>query len=95
MKIVFTENAEKTYFDITYKYSQTKAASFSTKTIIILNLIQQNNQIGSRHKKTSYRKFLISNHVYLFYKIEIQVIYIILFWDNKRKPLDLDVILSS
>ncbi|MEP6805817.1 MAG: hypothetical protein ABI892_14915 [Flavobacterium sp.] len=95
MKIIFTENAEKTYFDITNKYSQTKADAFAEKTIIILNLIQENNYIGSRYGKTSYRKFLISNHVYLFYTIEIQVIYIILFWDNKRKPLDLDVILSS
>ncbi|MFC6248048.1 hypothetical protein [Flavobacterium psychroterrae] len=78
MKILFTDNAEKTYFDITNKYSQTKADSFAKKTIIILNLIQENNHIGSRHEKTSYRKFLISNHVYLFYKIEIQVIYFIL-----------------
>lgn len=58
-------------------------------------MIKQNNHIGSKYKKTFYTKFLVSNRVYLFYKIEQEIIYIILFWDNKRNPLDLDVILSS
>jgi hypothetical protein len=95
MKIELTEIAEKTYYEIINKYSESKAASFSKSTISILHLIEQNNQIGSRYKKTSYRKFLISNQVYLFYKIELQIIYIVLFWDNKRNPNNLDVILSS
>jgi len=95
MKIELTKIAEETYFEIINKYSEAKAASFSKRTISILHLIEQNNQIGFRHKKTSYRKFLISNQVYLFYKIESQIIYIILFWDNKRNPANLDVILSS
>jgi len=95
MKIVLTENAEKTYFDITNKYSENKATLFSKNTISVLQMIEQNNQIGSRYKKTSYRKFLMSNQVYLFYKIEYQIIYIVLFWDNKRNPANLDIILSS
>ena len=95
MNIKLTEIAEKTYFEIITKYSETKATSFSKNTVSIVHMIQQNNQIGSRYKKTSYRKFLISNQVYLFYKIEFQTIYIILFWDNKRNPASLDIILSS
>jgi hypothetical protein len=95
MNIKLTENAEKTYFEIINKYSNTKAASFSKNTISILRTIQQNIQIGSRYKKTSYRKFLISNQVYLFYKIEFQIIYVVLFWDNKRNPATLDIILCS
>lgn len=95
MKIILTINAEKSYYDITNKYSETKAASFSNKTILIVDMIQQNNHIGSKYKKTFYRKFLVSNEVYLFYKIEQEIIYIVLFWDNKRNPFNLDVILSS
>lgn len=95
MKIILTENAEKTYFEITNNYSESKATMFSNNTISILLIIQQNNYIGSRYKKTHYRKFLISNQVYLFYKIEKEVIYIVLFWDNKMNPLNLDIILSS
>lgn len=95
MKIELTKIAEETYFEIINRYSEVKAASFSKNTISILHLIEKNNQIGSRHKKTSYRKFLISNQVYVFYKVEFQIIYIILFWDNKRNPANLDIILSS
>ncbi len=95
MKIILTENAEKTYFELTNKYSENKAALFSKKTISILEMIQINNHIGSRYKKTTYRKFLITNQVYLFYRIEENIIYVTLFWDNKRNPLNLDIILSS
>lgn len=95
MTIVLTENAEKTYFYIVNKYSETKAASFSRKSISVLEIIQQNNHVGSKYKKTSYRKFLVSNEVYVFYKIEQEIIYVVLFWDNKRNPINLDIILSS
>ncbi|WP_343698084.1 hypothetical protein [Flavobacterium sp.] len=56
MKIVLTENAEKTYFEIVNKFSKTKAVLFSQKTISILDIIKDNNHIGSKYKKTSYRK---------------------------------------
>jgi len=95
MKIILTENAEKTYFNIINNYSKNKATLFSKNTLSILSLIRENNYIGSRHKKTLYRKFLISNQVYVFYKIEEEIIYIILFWDNKMNPMILDIILSS
>ncbi|QDW21744.1 type II toxin-antitoxin system RelE/ParE family toxin [Flavobacterium sp. KBS0721] len=95
MKIVLTQNAEKTYFEIVNKYSETKVASFSKSSISVLDMIQKNSHIGSKYKTTSYRKFLVSNEVYLFYKIEQEIIYVVLFWDNKRNPIDLDIILSS
>ncbi|MCR4029430.1 MULTISPECIES: type II toxin-antitoxin system RelE/ParE family toxin [Flavobacterium] len=95
MDIKLTELAEKSYFDIVNKFSESKGTLFSNKTISIIEIIAKNNDIGSKYKNTSYRKFLISNQVYLFYKIEKQTLYIILFWDNKRNPVDLDIILSS
>lgn len=95
MNVKLTENTEKTFSQIINKYSDFKAAKFSNQTISTIEMIVQNNHIGSKYKKTSFRKFLISNHVYLFYIIDNQTVYIILFWDNKRNPLELDVILSS
>jgi len=95
MNIQITETAEKTYYQIISKYSETKAAAFSKKTISIIEIILKNNGIGSKYRQTSFRKFLISNQVYLFYKIEEQIIYIILFWDNNRNPADLEIILCS
>ena len=95
MKIVITENAEKSYNEIIKKYSEIKATAFATETIFILDMIEKNNYVGSDHKKTPYRKFLVSEQVYLFYRIDMEIIYVVLFWDNKRNPLDLEIILSS
>ena len=95
MKILITENAERSYFEIISKYSENKASLFSKKTISVLDMIESNNHIGHKHKKTPYRKFLLTEHIYIFYKIESEIIYIVLFWDNKRNPIDLDVVLSS
>lgn len=95
MIVKLTEIAEKTYSSIIDRFSDSKAKIFSEKTISTIEMIIQNNEIGSRYKKTCYRKFLLSNQVYIFYKIENQILYIILFWDNKRNPVDLDIILSS
>ncbi|MFH6988139.1 type II toxin-antitoxin system RelE/ParE family toxin [Flavobacterium collinsii] len=95
MKVLLTENAENTYFEIINKYSETKAKLFSKNTISILNMIAQNNHIGVKYKKTEYRKFLLSRQIYLFYRIEEEVLYVVLFWDNKRNPLNLDIELSS
>ncbi|MGQ7947734.1 type II toxin-antitoxin system RelE/ParE family toxin [Flavobacterium sp. WC2509] len=95
MKIVLTENAERSYIEIISKYSEVKASLFAAETILILDMIEKNNNIGSGHKKTPYRKFLVSEQVYLFYRIDIELIYIVLFWNNKRNPLDLEIVLSS
>jgi len=95
MKILITENAEKSYFEIISKYSENKTASFSKNTISILDIIKENNHIGHKYKKTLYRKFLLTEQIYIFYKMESEIIYIVLFWDNKRNPLNLDVVLNS
>lgn len=95
MKIQITETGSKTYEEIISKYSETKSRQFATEIISILDFIEKNNFIGSAHKKTPYRKFLVSEQIYLFYKIDLEIIYIVLFWDNKRNPLDLEIILSS
>lgn len=95
MEIQITENAEKSYLEIISMYSESKASSFSKKTISVLDIIIQNNHIGHKYQNTRYRKFLLSDEVYIFYKIESDIIYIVLFWDNKRNPLNLDIILHS
>lgn len=95
MKVEITDTARKSFYQIINQYSESKSSEFSKKTISIIETILKNNYIGSRYKKTPFRKFLISNLVYLFYKVDKQTIYIILFWDNKRNPIDLEIILSS
>jgi hypothetical protein len=94
MNVEITEIAQKTFYQIISNYNDSKSAKFSSQTLSVIQTIAQNNHIGSKYKKTCFRKFLISNQVYLFYTIEKQTIYIALFWDNKRNPTELDVILN-
>lgn len=95
MNVELTEIAEKSFTQIISNYNDSESAKFSSQTISTIQMIAQNNYIGSKYKKTCFRKFLISSKVYLFYTIENQTIYIALFWDNKRNPTELDNILSS
>ncbi|RED27059.1 hypothetical protein BD847_0991 [Flavobacterium cutihirudinis] len=95
MNIELTEIAEKTFFQIIQKYSDNKSNKFKIQVISTIQLIAQNNYIGSKYKKTSFRKFLVSNQIYLFYLIEKETLFIVLFWDNKRNPIELETILSS
>ncbi len=94
MNVELTKTAEKTFFQIISNYSDSKSIKFANETLVTIQMIVQNNYIGSKYKKTCFRKFLISNQVYLFYTIEKEIIYVALFWDNKRNPTELDIILS-
>jgi hypothetical protein len=53
MNVKLTDIAEKTYFQITNKFSDSKAKIFSDKTMSVIEMITLNNQIGSRSKKNS------------------------------------------
>lgn len=99
MEIIWTNEAEQSYNSIADyiigKWSLEVLNSFFDKTDEIIEIIKNNSEIGAPYKKTAYRQFLVSQQTYLFYKIEGDKIYLIVFWDNRKNPLTLDVILSS
>jgi hypothetical protein len=70
-----------------------EAVDFIDKTEAILLIISNNFEVGSQHKETRYRKFLIAKQTYLFYKIENETIYLSVFWNNVKNPLGLNMIL--
>jgi plasmid stabilization system protein ParE len=99
MKIIWTETALESYEEIvnyiSYKFTMKEAVDFLDKTEAILVVISNNFEAGSRYKKTEYRKFLIAKQTYLFYKIENQTIYLSVFWNNAKNPLQLNTILRT
>lgn len=99
MKIIWTETALESYEEIidyiNYKFSMKEVVDFIDKTEAILSIISNNFEVGSQHKKTEYRKFLIAKQTYLFYKIGNQTIYLSVFWNNAKNPLDLNTILRT
>jgi len=99
MKIIWTETALESYEEITeyinYKFSMKEVVDFIDKTEAILLIISNNFEVGIQYKKTEYRKFLIAKQTYLFYKIENQTIYLAVFCNNAKNPLDLNTILRT
>lgn len=97
MKIIWTVTALESYEEIlnyiSHKFTMKEAADFIDKTEAILQIISNNFEVGSHHKETQYRKFLIAKQTYLFYKMENQTIYLSVFWNNVKNPLGLNTIL--
>jgi hypothetical protein len=93
MEIIITETAELSYNKIKFYYNEKNKIQLAKETIHAIDLIKLNNLIGSVHKKTSFRKFLVNSDIYLFYSLDFKKINILLFWDNRKNPLELDNVL--
>lgn len=99
MEIIWTNTALESYEEIvdyiTAKFTLKETNDFINTTYTVINLIKQNNKIGGPYKKTIYRQLLISEQTYLFYKLEDNKIYLSIFWNNLKNPLELNTILRS
>jgi plasmid stabilization system protein ParE len=97
MRISWTQTAVESFEEITdyifERFSAKEVNDFIIKSEERIHLILQNNSIGLQYKKTAYRQFLIAEQTYLFYRMESDVIYLLVFWNNAKNPLDLDRVL--
>jgi plasmid stabilization system protein ParE len=97
MRISWTQTAVESFEEITdyifERFSAKEVNDFIIKSEERIDLIVHNNSIGLQYKKTAYRQFLIAEQTYLFYHIESDVIYLLVFWNNAKNPLDLDRVL--
>ncbi len=97
MKVIWTQTALDSFEEITdyifERFTAKEVNDFIDKSEERINLIVQNNSIGLQYKKTAYRQFLIAEQTYLFYRINSDIIYLSVFWNNAKNPLDLDAVL--
>lgn len=97
MKVIWTQTALNSFEEITdyifERFTAKEVNDFIDKSEERINLIVQNNSIGLQYKKTAYRQFLIAEQTYLFYRISSDIIYLSVFWNNAKNPLDLDAVL--
>jgi len=98
--VVWTRTAYKS-FDLNLEFIKIKwniriAERFLSKTDAVINKIQLNPLLfpGSI-VFTHYHKAVIHKNTTLFYRIQNQKIYLILFWDNRQDPKFLKEILSK
>ena len=97
MRISWTQTAVESFSAITdyifERFSAKEVNDFIIKSEERIDLIVHNNSIGLQYKKTIYRQILIAEQTYLFYRMESDVIYLLVFWNNAKNPLDLDRVL--
>ncbi len=94
MEIIITEQAEISYNRIKFYYNEKNKIEFAKQTVHIIEIIKQNPLIGSIYNNTPFRKFLINQDIYIFYGLNNKKINILSFWDNRKHPLELDIMLN-
>jgi len=97
-KVIWHKEAEIDVYDIVNFYIQRNGDSkYSTKLIRklknSLNLISVNYQIGQKTDIPNIRSYLIE-HYRLFYEVFPETIEILLVWDTRRNPEDLNDLLN-
>jgi plasmid stabilization system protein ParE len=91
MKILFTKRAKKNYHSIKNllyrKWDEKVALAFEEKTIQFLDLLEQFPEIGSIElKEKQIRGFPLTKHTRLFYRLSLERIIILNFFDVRQNP---------
>lgn len=98
MKVIWALTALESFEEITdyifERFTAKEVNDFIDKSEERIKLIVENNSIGLQYKKTAYRQFLIAEQTYLFYRVSSDIIYLSVFWNNAKNPLDLDAVLQ-
>ncbi len=87
MKIIWSAEAEKTYFEtlefIFNNWNIKTVESFEEKVFHILDLISENNKLFPASKKKSIYKAVISKQTSVIYRISKNEITLLYFIDNR------------
>ncbi len=90
MKISWTPEARISYFNILdyllSNWGQKELQNFVDMTDSVLRQIQMNPGMFKRSKKKNIHIGFISKHTSLFYRVTLDEIQLLTFWDNRRDP---------
>lgn len=96
MKIVWTKSAELSYVEeiefINRKWSLVEVAKFMDLVDVFVNKLKSGIIEGKVSPKTNIRSFVISRQTTLFFDFQKDKkrIELLLFWNNKRNPKELE-----
>jgi plasmid stabilization system protein ParE len=93
MKIIWTENASRNYFQILdyllNRWSESVANDFIDKVDSKLELLLLSHGVFEKVPGTNVQRILINKHVTLFYSVDGEKIHLIHFWNNSQNPENL------
>ena len=93
MKIIWTENASRYYFQILdyllNRWSEKVANKFIDEVDRKLELLLISHEVFEKVPLTNVQRILINKHITLFYAVDGEKIYLIHFWNNSQNPENL------
>jgi plasmid stabilization system protein ParE len=93
MKIIWTENASRNYFQILdyllNRWSEKVANKFIDEVDRKLELLLISHEVFEKVPLTNVQRILINKHITLFYAVDGEKIYLIHFWNNSQNPENL------
>lgn len=93
MKIIWTENASRNYFQILdyllNRWSEKIANKFIDEVDRKLELLLISHEVFEKVPLTNVQRILINKHITLFYAVDGEKIYLIHFWNNSQNPENL------
>jgi len=92
MKIIWSAEAKYTFYSnrnyLLHHWNHETAKKFIENTIHTINLLIQNPYLGKYKMDLKCNVVLISKQISLYYEIHNDSIVLIIFWDNRQKPLN-------
>ena len=99
MEVIMTNTAIDDYFEIVdyivANFSLKTGEEFKIKMDSVIDTILKFNDIGQIYQKTEYRYILISEQTYLFYRPEMDKLYISKLWLTSQDPQKLKTIFGD
>src|SRR5690606_6626486 len=77
------------------EWTQNEVAQFLDKVEVAIELVLKNNELGVIFEDIpTLRKILITKEIYMFYEVDNERLYIVLFWNNYQNPDNLQMLFS-
>ncbi len=91
MEIIWTQKAidtnEQNIEYLILNWDKNVLVNYIDKVEEAINKIALNPHLGSFEPKLGYNKILVVKQIYLLYKVDNESIYLMLFWNNYKKPI--------
>lgn len=91
MEIIWTQKARNTYWnnvDYLIRYwNENVVDDFENETLRTIEIILKNPTIGRYDEQLKCNIILIVKQISLFYEIKNDKIILLIFWNNRQKPL--------
>lgn len=89
-KVFWTQIAVSNFDDniqyLKVEWNDSVVFKFISKTSSVIEILKRNPMAGAWDNEIGCNKILVTKHIYLFYELKDNNIYLLKFWNNHQKP---------